>query len=107
MATINWTDEHGYLAVIRDLSTEVRRLGALVPSNAIAPRQTRRQVMTWDNPYGKDYRKQASVDIELPAIQYDMPRMRKVYVVDPETGDIRRTFSEPYDIEVFEADQNI
>ena len=33
---INMTDEHGYLAVIRDLSTEVRRLGALVPSNAIA-----------------------------------------------------------------------
>lgn len=33
---INVTDENGYLAVIRDLSTEVRRLGALVPSNAIA-----------------------------------------------------------------------
>lgn len=33
---INMTDEDGYLAVIRDLSMEVRRLGALVPSNAIA-----------------------------------------------------------------------
>ncbi len=33
---INLTDEYGYLAVIRDLSMEVRRLGALVPSNAIA-----------------------------------------------------------------------
>jgi hypothetical protein len=33
---INMTDEYGYLAVIRDLTVEVRRLGALVPSNAIA-----------------------------------------------------------------------
>ena len=29
-------DPDGYLAVIRDLTVEVRRLGALVPSNAIA-----------------------------------------------------------------------
>lgn len=33
---INMTDEDGYLAVIRDLAAAVRRLGALVPSNAIA-----------------------------------------------------------------------
>jgi hypothetical protein len=62
--------------------------------------------MEWRERYGHQYNRTREPAEALAPIEYT-PGTRKVYVVDQETGKIRRTFEEAFDIEVFEADNDI